>query len=137
MHEARVCQSRNAAEENTYIQARGHAWRESPFHIERLRSRLLAFRKSQPEPGRDCRELSSGLKYLVRNRKATLTKLIRMGTSTKGPMTVAKTWSELIPKIATATAIPNGVICVLCFELLSGAVNHLKHSCSYENGAGD
>jgi len=28
-----------------------------------------------------------------------------MGTSSKGPMTVAKAWLELMPKMATATAM--------------------------------
>ena len=39
------------------------------------------------------------------NFRATLTSRIKTGTSRSGPITVAKAWPELIPKMAMATAI--------------------------------
>jgi hypothetical protein len=39
------------------------------------------------------------------NRKATCTRAISMGTSTRGPITAANATPELIPKTATATAM--------------------------------
>ena len=45
------------------------------------------------------------LKYRRWNRKATLTRPIITGTSTRGPMTAAKAAPEWIPKTDTATAI--------------------------------
>ena len=47
------------------------------------------------------------LKYFFSHRKATLTRAIRTGTSTKGPITAAKASPLLIPNTATATAIAN------------------------------
>src|SRR4030042_6315628 len=44
-------------------------------------------------------------KYFLLNHKATLTRLIKTGTSIRGPMTAAKAWPESIPKTATATAM--------------------------------
>ena len=44
-------------------------------------------------------------KYFFLNFSATLTRSIRIGTSSSGPITVANAWFELMPKIAIATAI--------------------------------
>jgi len=45
------------------------------------------------------------LKYFFLNERATLTSNTSTGTSTSGPMTVANACWELMPNIATATAI--------------------------------
>jgi len=45
------------------------------------------------------------IKYFFFSQRLTLTRLIKAGTSTNGPMTAAKAWPELMPKTATATAI--------------------------------
>ena len=55
-------------------------------------------------------------KYFCRKRKATLTRLMRTGTSTKGPMTAAKAYPDCSPKTATATAMASS-------KLLLAAVN--------------
>lgn len=47
----------------------------------------------------------SYLKNRFLNQKATFTKLMRIGTSRSGPITVAKACLESIPKMAIATAI--------------------------------
>jgi hypothetical protein len=44
-------------------------------------------------------------KYFRSKYKATFTRLIRAGTSTKGPITAAKAAPELMPNTATATAM--------------------------------
>jgi len=45
------------------------------------------------------------LKYLLLKYRARLTKLINTGTSTKGPITVAKASPEWIPNTEIATAM--------------------------------
>lgn len=55
-------------------------------------------------------------KYRFCHLKATFTRPINTGTSTKGPITAAKASSEFMPKTATATAIANS-------KLLLAAVN--------------
>ena len=62
-------------------------------------------------------------KNLLLNQRATFTKLIKTGTSSKGPMTAAKAWPELIPNTATATAIANS-------KLLEAAVKLKVADCS-------
>jgi len=47
------------------------------------------------------------LKYFFLKFNATLTSAIITGTSTKGPITAAKDYTEIIPKITIATAIAN------------------------------
>ena len=51
-----------------------------------------------------------------RNQNATLTKIIKAGTSTNGPITPAKACPELIPKTPIETAIASS-------KLLPAAVN--------------
>lgn len=48
---------------------------------------------------------ASSLKYLILNFRAILTRMIRTGTSSRRPMTVAKAWLEVMPKTAAATAM--------------------------------
>lgn len=55
-------------------------------------------------------------KYLFFNQKATFTKMIKKGTSTKGPITPANACPLLIPKTPMETAIANS-------KLLPEAVN--------------
>ena len=55
-------------------------------------------------------------KYFCLNFRATLTRPIITGTSTRGPMTAAKASPELMPKTATATAMASS-------KLLLAAVN--------------
>jgi hypothetical protein len=49
----------------------------------------------------------SSLKYFFRNQRAAFTKLIIIGTSISGPITVANASFDANPKTATATAIAN------------------------------
>ena len=61
-------------------------------------------------------------KYFFLNQKATLTRLIKTGTSTRGPITPTNASPEFIPKIAIETAIANS-------KLLLAAVNDKAVDC--------
>ncbi len=56
------------------------------------------------------------LKYFFRNQNAIFTKIIKAGTSTKGPMTPANAWPLLMPNTPMETAMANS-------KLLPEAVN--------------
>ena len=62
-------------------------------------------------------------KYFFRKKKATLTRPIMTGTSTRGPITAAKASPELMPKMAIATAMASS-------KLLLAAVNDNVVACS-------
>ena len=68
--------------------------------------------------------MPSLLKYFPLNSNAVLTNAIITGTSTNGPITAAKAWSDAIPKTATATAIASS-------KLLLAAVKASVTVCSY------
>lgn len=57
--------------------------------------------------------LASLVKYRLWKYEATLTKPIRAGTSTNGPITAANAAPKLMPKTATATVIANSNSCWL------------------------
>ena len=82
--------------------------------------------RNEKESQRIARAIKRSLKNRVLAHNDTLTKLINTGTSTKGPMTVAKASLELIPKTPIATAIANS-------KLLLAAVNESVAVSGYVN----